>query len=162
MARDPRRPMMGRPLSEIRRRRLAVEGGAGEARAAARAPKAPRRAGRAVGSFARNPARHLNEQPVTGALLLWALILALQLWRRGSLPDAQGVLAITAVTAGVVIVAAIAPEPVTLALVLVLIIAAARSADAIRGLLERVTGSFAQAVGPPPAAYAGGGGYLEP
>jgi uncharacterized membrane protein YgcG len=125
-------------------------------RTAAAAP--PVRAARVARSFAGNPARHMSESPVSGALILWALILGLQLWRRGGLPDFQGVIAISAVTVGVVIFAAIAPEPVTLALVLVLIIAAARSASAIGELVGGVTGGFQRALATTGAGFGGGGG----
>jgi len=134
------------------------------ARASASAPRRiaaaipPIRAARAARSFAGNPARHTRQSPVSGALILWALILGLQLWRRGGLPDFQGVVAISAVTVGVVVFAAIAPEPVTLALILVLVIAAANSATAIRELVVGVTGGFQRALATTGAGFGGGGG----
>ncbi len=88
----------------------------------------------------------MNDSPVSGALILWALILAVHFWRLGHLPDVNGVVAISLVTVGVVIVAAIAPEPVTLALVLVLIIAVARNAYALSSALQGVTGRFGRAI----------------
>lgn len=103
-------------------------------------------AGRAVSGFARNPARHLNESPVSGALILWSLILVVHFWRLGHLPDVEGVVAISLVTVGVVIVAAVAPEPVTLALVLVLVIAVARNAYVLRSAVQGVTSRFGRAV----------------
>lgn len=88
----------------------------------------------------------MNQSPVSGALILWALILAVHFWRLGHLPDTQGVIAISLVTVGVIVIAAVAPEPVTLALVLVLIIAVARNAYALSSAVKGVTTGFGRAI----------------
>ena len=88
----------------------------------------------------------MKTSPVSGALILWALILAVHFWRLGHLPDVQGVVAISLVTVGVVVFAAVAPEPATLALILVLIIATARNAYALSSAVKGVTSGFGRAI----------------
>lgn len=102
-----------------------------------------------IGRAARHPVKYMKEDRVPAALLLFLILVAIAVLRRGALPDGRGWIAIAGSAGVLVVVASVAPDVVTWVLLVAVVVSVIQHRAVVTQVIDlgaaRVRAAFAPA-----------------